>query len=234
MSDSNSREVTEAFQEILNYRFRDLRLLEEALTHKSFSNEQPENIPHNERLEFLGDAALDLVVSHFIFESFPAMPEGEMSRIRSEVVSERGLALVARHLGLGKFLWLGRGEERSGGREKDSLLANALEAVLGAVFCDGGFESVRRIALSRYEEPIRHAAESKEGIDYKTRLQELLQATSGRLPVYQLVRAEGPDHDRRYFVEVRFGDAVIGAGAGRSKKTAEQEAARQALLDFRG
>ena len=224
--------ATEVFQNRLDYRFRVPELLAEALTHKSFSYEQSESMPYNERLEFLGDAVLDLVVSHFIFENFADLPEGEMTRIRAEVVSERGLARIAHSMGLGIYLQLGRGEERSGGRSKESLLANAVEAVFGAVFQDGGYDATRSIVLPWFEKPIREALTAKQGIDHKTRLQELVQAREGRLPVYELVRAEGPDHDRRYFVTVRIDEEIAGEGQGRTKKAAEQQAARQALLNF--
>lgn len=225
------RECEGALQVTIGYRFRDPHLLREALTHKSFSNEQARrDIPHNERLEFLGDAVLDLVVSDLIFRSYPSLPEGELTRIRAEIVSERGLAEIARRIGIGGGLLLGRGEERSGGREKDSLIADALEAVLGAVFRDGGLEPVSEIVARLCLPAIEVAVRRKNGVDHKTRLQELLQGRCGRAPAYVLVDAEGPDHDRIYTVEVRFDGEAIGKGRGRTKKGAEQEAAREALL----
>jgi len=224
------RTCEESLEEKIGYRFSDTALLREALTHKSFSNEQHgRDVHHNERLEFLGDAVLDLVVSHALFRDFPALAEGELTRIRAEVVSEKGLAFIGRHLGLGDSLRLGRGEERSGGREKDSLIADALEALLGAVFCDGGFESARRMIEALCTAPIERSARRKAGIDYKTRLQELLQARQGRPPSYALTLAEGPDHQRVYTIEVCTEGETIGSGRGRTKKAAEQEAAREAL-----
>ncbi len=215
---------------LIGYHFHNRQLLQEALTHKSFSNEQPGRFcPHNERLEFLGDAVLDLVVSHRIFGDYPQVPEGEMTRIRAEVVSEKSLARVGRKLGLGECLRLGRGEARSGGRNKDSLIADAFEALLGAVFCDGGLEGARVLSESMLGRAIVRSARSKAGIDHKTRLQEILQAQGGRPPRYVLVKAEGPDHQRFYTVEVVADDRVVGQGRGKTKKAAEQEAARQAL-----
>jgi len=220
----------EDLEKKIGFRFADGGYLREALTHKSYSNEHPvETAPFNERLEFLGDAVLDLVVSDKVFRTFPELAEGELTRIRAEVVSEKSLAAVARSLGLGRCLRLGRGEQRSGGREKDSLLADALEALLGAVFCDGGLESVRPIVDRLFGEAIAFSARHKIGVDHKTRLQEVLQARHGCPPFYELVQAEGPDHQRVYTVAVLFEGECIGRGTGRTKKKAEQAAASQAL-----
>jgi len=224
------RYCEEVLQLRIDYHFSKPALLRESLTHKSFSNERPgESLSHNERLEFLGDAVLDLVVSHGIFRDFPALPEGELTRIRSEVVSEKGLSAIARELNLGSCLLLGRGEERSGGREKESLLADALEALLGAVFCDGGFDRACSVIVVLFGPAVALSASRKAGIDHKTRLQELLQARHGHPPVYVLTRTEGPDHQRLYTVEVRLDDRTIGRGQGRNKKGAEQAAACEAL-----
>lgn len=214
----------------IGYVFKDTALLQEALTHKSFSNEQlDKNVSHNERLEFLGDAVLDLVIGYYIYRVYPDLPEGEMTRIRSEVVSEKGLAAIARPLALGGHLRLGKGEARSGGQEKDSLISNAMEAVLGAVFCDGGFEKVQAVIEDLFAEPIKVSVSRKFGVDNKTRLQETLQAQHGQTPLYVLTQTEGPDHLRSYTVEVRFDGQAIGKGKGRTKKGAEQEAAGEAL-----
>jgi len=212
------------------YRFTDPALLRQALTHKSYSNEHSgESVPHNERLEFLGDAVLDLVISHRIFKDFPGFPEGELTRIRAELVSAPGLAAVARELMLGDCLLLGRGEERSGGREKESLIADAFEALLGAVFCDGGFTRVATVIDSLFAAAVASAANRKTGIDHKTRLQEILQGRYGQPPTYVLTGTKGPDHQRIYSVEVCIADRSIGSGQGRSKKLAEQAAACAAL-----
>lgn len=227
MIEANHLEILE---HRLGYVFRDRSRLAEALTHKSFANENPSLTgTHNERLEFLGDAVLDLAVSQYAFDHFPDLPEGELTRIRAEVVSEGSLAAIGRDLALGDSLRLGRGEERSGGRDKNSLLANTLEALLGAIFRDGGFEAACRVALDAMGAPIEQAARRKAGIDYKTRLQEQFQALHGRPPVYHLAGASGPDHERLYQVEVWFDDRVVGRGEGRTKKAAEQAAAREAL-----
>ena len=215
--------------ERIDYRFSDPVLLREALTHKSFSNEQAQPLADNERLEFLGDAVLGLAVGHFLFRHFFRISEGELSRIRAEVVNEPSLAAAARTLGIGECLLLGKGEERSGGRDKDSLIADGFEALLGAIFCDGGFEEARRIIEALLGESLHQAARRKTGLDYKTRLQEHLQARSGRPPEYVLALVEGPDHERMHSVEVRFEGNTIGRGRGRTKKGAEQEAAREAL-----
>lgn len=220
----------ESLEERIGYRFADAALLRESLTHKSFSNEQPGgSVPHNERLEFLGDAVLDLVVGHAVFEAFPSLAEGELTRVRAEVVSEKGLAAIGRQLELGPCLCLGRGEERSGGRDKDSLVADALEALMGAIFCDGGFEEARAVIGALCAGPIERSVRRKAGVDHKTRLQELLQARHGAPPVYVLTESEGPDHRRTYTVEVRFAGETIGCGQGRTKKAAEQKAAGEAL-----
>jgi ribonuclease III len=225
-----SRDCEEALQRRIDYFFDNSALLRESLTHKSFSNEHPgKSFPHNERLEFLGDAVLDLVVSRGIFRDFPALPEGELTRIRAEVVSESGLAAVARDLDLGNCLLLGRGEERSGGRDKESLVADALEALLGAIFCDGGFERVAAVIEALFGSAVAFSASRKTGIDHKTRLQEVLQARYGQPPTYVLIRTEGPDHQRLYTVEVCLAEQTIGVGQGRNKKAAEQAAAAEAL-----
>ena len=227
MSDPTREEF---LQETIGYRFADRGLLLEALTHKSYSNEQAEGVaPHSERLEFLGDAVLDLAISALAFNRFPDIAEGELTRVRAEVVSETGLARVARALDLGALLLLGRGEARSGGRDKDSLLADACEALLGAIFCDGGYAAASTVVEHLFGTVLAEAARSKTGVDHKTRLQELLQNRYGRPPRYHLLDTSGPDHQRTYRVEVRCGDASLGCGSGRSKKAAEQEAAREAL-----
>lgn len=222
-------------EKTIHYAFVDEALLQEALSHKSFSNEQSDRTaPDNERLEFLGDAVLGLVVSYYIFRCFPQLPEGELTRIRSEVVSEKGLAVISKAIELGDYIHLGKGEERSGGRCKSSLLANAMEALLGAVFCDGGFECVSQVIENLFSESIQRSARRKVGVDYKTRLQECLQAQFGDVPQYVLVGSEGPPHQRSYTVEAHFRGASIGQGQGHSKKSAEQAAAKQALVHIEG
>lgn len=220
----------QCLQDNLGYLFTDSSLLVEALTHKSYSNEQPgKPIACNERLEFLGDAVLDLVVSRYMFRRFPDAQEGELTRIRAEVVSEKGLSVIARSLQLGSFLHLGRGEERSGGRDKDSLMANALEALLGAVFCDGGFGPACDLVERLFAKPIAEAAQRKHGLDHKTHLQEITQSRYAQVPEYVLVCEAGPEHRRHYTVEVRLADKPLGQGQGSTKKKAEQAAALVAI-----
>jgi len=219
----------QTLEDILDYRFKNRTLLDIALTHRSFANEAQIPTDHNERLEYLGDVVLSLVVATALFKALPVMAEGEMTRVRSEVVSERSLAQVARRIGLGEHLKVGRGEDRTGGREKDSLLADTLEGVLGAVYVDSDFTAAERVISQLLHDEIAQSAEGKRGLDSKTSLQEFLQSQYGQLPSYELVRAEGPDHDRCYHVAVCLAEQMIGQGSGRSKKRAEQAAAYAAL-----
>ncbi len=220
-------------EENLNYRFQDRHLLCEALTHRSFANEQSSDslLPDNERLEFLGDAVLDLVVGNILHEDFPSCDEGEMTRIRSEVVAEPCLATLARDLDIGNALLLGRGEELSGGRSKSSLLADAFEALLGAVFKDGGLDAAITVIQPLFI-PLLRQAEKQSGLDYKSRLQELVQGRYRILPRYQLVAASGPDHEKVYLVDVYVDAQACGRGEGRTKKSAEQSAALAALMEL--
>lgn len=224
-------EFLDDLEQKIGYRFQDRHLPLQAMTHKSFSNEQVENtVAHNERLEFLGDAVLELAVSEKVFSQFPDIPEGGLTRIRSEVVSEKGLLTVARRLNLGDGLRLGKGEEKSGGRKKPSLLSDALEALLGAVFCDGGFAAACQVVEHLFADPIEQTAGSQYGTDHKTCLQEALQARFNQLPKYELIQVSGPDHQRIFKMEVRFKDELLGTGEGSSKKVAEQQAAAAALI----
>jgi len=214
----------------LGHSFQDKALLTEALTHRSFANEyQVENLPDNERLEFLGDAVLDLVTSEYLMATLPEAPEGQLTRIRAEVVSMPGLARIASSLDIGSAMLLGKGEERSGGREKSSLLADAVEALIGAVFTDGGFDAAKAVVLPLFV-PMLEEASKVEGQDFKSRLQEMLQASQRALPLYKVADAFGPDHERIFLVEVILDDTVISSGQGRTKKSAEQAAAELALV----
>ena len=217
-------------EESLGHPFQDKTLLTEALTHRSFANEyHTENLPDNERLEFLGDAVLDLVISEYLMVTLPGAPEGQLTRIRAEVVSMPGLARIAGALDVGSAMLLGKGEERSGGREKSSLLADAVEALIGAVFTDGGFDAARAVVLPLFV-PMLEEASKVEGQDFKSRLQEMLQASQRALPLYKVADASGPDHERIFLVEVILDDTVISSGQGRTKKSAEQAAAELALI----
>jgi ribonuclease-3 len=220
------------------YRFLNPALLTEALTHKSHVNEgKGSERKHNERLEFLGDAVLSLVISDYLAQRFPHLSEGALSKLKAKVVSEGSLAAAAKRLSLGARLKLGRGEELSKGREKASLLADALEAVIAAVYLDGGLEASRVFTLDVLGEELRRI-ESREAIpggeDYKTQFQEWCQKRYETLPRYVTVRESGPDHQKLFEVEVQVEGKVVGTGQGRSKKEAEQMAARQALEQAQG
>ncbi len=205
-------------------------LLLTALTHKSYLNEhREEGGTDSERLEFLGDAVVDLAISHRLMDRFPQASEGELSRLRALLVNEEGLARVARALGLGELLLLGRGEERTGGREKSSVLADALEAVLGAVYLARGLELVLELVDRHFGEALAGVAEGRNGADYKTRLQEEAQERLGSAPRYRVIAESGPDHDKTFEVEVVIGEEPYARAAGKSKKEAEQAAARGAL-----
>jgi ribonuclease III len=210
----------------LGHTFDDGAILAEALTHSSFASEHSA-VGHNERFEFLGDAVLQLAITEFLFAAYPDLPEGQMAKIRAASVSGAELAAVARRLDLGPHLRLGRGEEASGGREKDSILADAMEAVIAAIHLDAGYPVARRVVLDLWEERVRSRAAEPGRLDYKTRLQELL-AADQRRPEYE-VTGTGPDHDRVFTALVYVDGEEWGRGAGRSKKQAEQEAARSAL-----
>lgn len=224
----------EKLQEALRYRFSDPNLLVRALVHRSYVHESASSsLVDNETLEFLGDSVLGLAISHLLFERFPDYREGDLSRIRSSIVNERELAKQAQELGLGSCLLLGKGEELTGGRSKPSLLADTLEALLGAVYLDGGLGAVLGI-VARLFEPYFSAGHLEDPLrsldkDYKTQLQELTQARFRLTPTYSLVKEEGPDHDKRFLMEVVLGDKVIERGSGKTKKGAQQEAARRAL-----
>ncbi|MFO7577753.1 MAG: ribonuclease III [Pelovirga sp.] len=219
----------EQLEEKLGYVFADPLLPLQALTHKSFSNEQPSFVPHNERLEFLGDAVLELAISDLVYRRFPEIPEGGLTRIRAEVVCEKGLAEVARSLHLGQWLRLGRGEVLNAGQDKPSVLADALEALFGAVYRDGGFAAACRVIEGIFSLTVESMAKLRYGSDHKTCLQERLQARFNELPEYRLSQVEGPDHSRVFFMEVHFNNKLLGRGSGSSKKSAEQQAAAAAL-----
>ena len=214
-------------EEKLGYEFRDPALLENALTHSSCANESRGRLQSNERLEFLGDSILGMVVADHLYRNHPDLPEGELTRTRAALVCEDSLVEVAEALRLGEYLHLGKGEEAGGGRKRPSIQADAVEAVLAAVYLDGGIGSARKIVqqyiLCREVEGLTSPR------DYKTALQELVQRESGQVLKYRLTGEEGPDHDKRFFVEVDLNGSPVGAGSGRSKKEAEQMAAKAAI-----
>jgi ribonuclease-3 len=203
-------------------------LVEVALTHRSFAFEQADPPPHNERLEFLGDAILGAIVTDHIFRCYPDLAEGELARLRASVVNTGALAHMARELDLGPHIRLGRGEEASGGSDKPSLLADTFEALIGAAYIEQGLDAVRSFVLGIFTDLIGDIHESGGGFDPKTSLQEEIVKIDGELPTYRLA-SSGPEHDKRFIAHVYKGEQLLGVGRGRSKKEAEQEAAREAL-----
>lgn len=220
--------MTESLQAALGHVFADPDLLDGALVHRSYTAEHAE-VPDNERHEFLGDAVLQLVVTDFLFHHYPDMREGEMAKVRAACVNRVELAAVARKIGLGDHIALGVGEIASGGRAKDSILADAMEAVLSAVYLDAGLDASRRVILEHWTDLIRAKAQAPGRRDFKTRLQERL-AADGLRPDY-MVEDAGPDHAKVFRATVSVDGVVLGSGVGRSKKEAQQEAARQAMGD---
>ncbi|MCE5312284.1 MAG: ribonuclease III [Nitrospiraceae bacterium] len=218
----------------LGVSFRDRELLNEALTHKSFYHESREkNISYNERLEFLGDSVLGLVVAEYLFSINPQLSEARMSKIKSLVVKEASLHDIAEEISVGSCLRLGKGEESSGGRSKKSVLADAVEAIIGAVFLDAGFDAARKTVLHLLEEKILRAASKNEGTDHKSELQELSQELFGSLPVYRIAAQEGEEHEKIFTSEVIVNGELFGSGRGRSKKESEKAAAEAALKKLR-
>lgn len=216
----------ETLESKLGYRFKDRSLLENALTHSSYANEAHSPMGSNERLEFLGDSILGMVTADYLFQKHPDEPEGDLTRIRASLVCEESLVEVAEVLGLGAYLKLGKGEETGGGRERPSIRADAVEAVLAAVYLDGGLDEARKI-VQRFI--LDKETEKSESRDYKTALQELVQRTLGKTISYRLVEETGPDHCRSFVMEVWVDGRSQGRGQGRSKKEAEQMAAKAAI-----
>lgn len=225
----NHREVDCAgFYEEIGYKFKNKKLLIEALTHSSYANEMHDGTRCNERLEFLGDSVLSVVVSDYIYENCPDFPEGKLTKLRASLVCERSLYGYARQIRMGEFVRLSKGESRSGGADRPSILSDAFEAVIAAIYLDGGIENARKFIL-RFVVPDLKNARPIKFKDHKTALQEVIQKNPEEKLTYVLVRESGPDHDKHFVVEVHLNSNVIGKGGGRSKKDAEQEAARVAL-----
>lgn len=219
-------------EEKLEYKFSDISLLVTALTHSSYANERKKmGIECNERLEFLGDSVLGMVTAEFLFRNELGMPEGKMTRLRAELVCERSLAEAADELELGRHLLLGKGEDASGGRNRPSIKADAMEAVLAAMYLDGGIENAKKVIYKHILAKLDKVV--AENHDYKTELQEYLQRDGAKLIEYSVTGEKGPDHDKTFDAQVSVNGKVIGAGSGRSKKAAEQSAARSALENFR-
>ena len=215
-------------EEALGYRFHNITLLQNALTHSSYANEHwHDSLKSNERLEFLGDSILGMVVAEYLYKSFPDRPEGELTRMRADMVCEAALDRVAQELDLGRHLMLGHGEEQGGGRRRASILADAVESILAASYLDGGMEAARGL-IQRFV--LREVPVSRmRNVDYKTALQEQVQQKKNQVLTYVLTGEQGPDHDKEFFVDVHLNNQKVGSGKGSSKKRAEQDAARDAL-----
>ncbi len=225
------RDFLDALEEKLGHRFSESRRLMEALTHRSWAHEQPDRtLRSNDRLEFLGDAVLELAISHLLFKRFPELTEGGLTKFRSALVNRNSLAQKARSLGLGEVVLLGKGEEKTRSRLKPSILADTFEAVLGALYMDGGFGAAISLVERIFSRELTQEPESVLGGDFKTLLQERTHTLYGRPPSYRLEAEEGPDHHKSFVMFVMVEGSVLGVGRGTSKKEAQQEAAREALL----
>jgi ribonuclease-3 len=233
MMDEQRMQRLGELEESLGYRFTDIGLLENALTHRSFVNENPAvSTNDNERLEFLGDAVLELTITDMLMQKFPDYAEGQLSKLRASVVNEQPLAELARRFRLGEFLLLGRGEESSGGRTKVSLLANAFESIIAAMFLDAGFDRTAAFIGTLFAPLMGEGAATAVYRDYKTTVQEVCQIRFRDVPRYVLISETGPDHDKRFETSLVIGEQAIATGTGRNKKEAEQQAAKSALEAF--
>lgn len=230
MIHKNRKQQLDEFQNLIGYSFKDINLLNIALTHSSYANEmKAKNVIHNERLEFLGDSILSLAISDYIFHQYKHLPEGDLTKARANVVCEASLAIKAKDLNVGNYLFLGKGEENTGGRQRGSILADAFEAIIGALYLDGGFRAARDFVLSNLSDFVSLAVKGHLFKDYKTQLQELLQSKSNGKILYQVAREEGPDHAKTFSIEVYLDSRLLGFGQGKSKKEAEQSAAQDAI-----
>ncbi len=216
------------FENIISYNFKNKQYILEALTHSSYSNEN-KSYAFNERLEFLGDSVLGIVISDYLFKNETELPEGELTKLRANIVCEESLSEVSKKIELGTHMLLGKGEEATGGRERVSILADAVEAVIAAIYLDGGIENARKFVLTQMDEIIQDSIKGRIFRDYKTHLQEVIQSQGESNIIYDLVEEIGPDHNKRFVMQVKLNDEVLGTGEGKSKKEAEQSAAKQAL-----
>jgi len=223
--------LLEDLESTIGYQFNDSNLLRQAMTHSSFSNEHRLNrLTSNERLEFLGDAVLEIVTSDFLFSKYPKLPEGDLTKIRASIVCEQTLAFCTRKIELGKYLLLGKGEDLTGGRDRNSIVSDAMEALIGAIYLDGGFANAKEFIYKFILSDIEH---KQLFYDSKTILQEIVQSDYKEELIYQLIKEEGPDHNKKFIVEAKIGDEIVGHGIGRTKKAAEQEAAYSAIVKLR-
>ncbi len=224
-------ESLKEFQKKTGYTFRQEGLLRQALTHSSYANEKHlKKLSDNERLEFLGDAVLEIITSEYLYHAHRDLPEGELTKMRASIVCEQTLAFCTRKLDLGKYLFLGKGENQTGGRQRKSILSDAFEAVIGAIYLDGGFANAKEFIHRYVLDDLEHM---QLFYDSKTILQEIVQAEYNGELEYYMVAQEGPDHDKRFIMEAKIGDKTLGRGEGHTKKAAEQEAAYQAILKLK-
>ena len=218
------------FEKTIDYKFKNKKLLERALTHSSYNREKNTRHQDNERLEFLGDAFFDAIISAELSKKMEDSTEGRLTKTRALIVCEDSLAGVARKIGVGRHILMGHGEELTGGRERNSTLADAMEAVIGAIYLDGGYKAARDFVLRKFDDIINEAVEGRLFSDYKSEIQEVLQKSGHNKPiVYEIDREEGPDHDKTFFVHLSYNGRILGKGKGKSKKEAEQSAAKTAL-----
>ena len=233
-ADAERKKELQIFEKHAGIRFRKIDFLNLAFSHRSYSNETASNIDNNEKLEFLGDSVLGLVVSDYLFRIMPDKPEGDLARIKSFVVSEESLAGIAKNIKVDNFILIGKGEEYSGGRSKKAILADCMEAIIGAYYLDSGFKSVQTFILKYLIPEINKVLENKHRKDYKTLLQEYVQKQYKSYPRYNLVKKTGPDHDRTFWIEVKVKNESYGPGKGKNKKEAEQQAAGIAYKELTG
>lgn len=229
LDDIISKNISD-FENEIGYTFNDKIYIQIALTHSSFANEHKE-FKFNERLEFLGDSVLGLVVSDYLFNKRRDLPEGKLTKLRANVVCEESLSAVARKLNIGKYLFLGKGEKYTGGRNRDSILADATEAIIAAIYLDGGFEKAKEFILFNLGDTLNKTIDGNIFRDYKTILQEIIQSKNGKLS-YKLLEERGPDHDKEFEMQVKSGNKVLGVGKGKNKKEAEKNAAKAALKNM--
>lgn len=230
LNKKHRNEQLKALSDKLEYRFKNIGLLNEALTHSSYANENKKRrIKYNERLEFLGDAVLSIVISDYLYNTLSTFQEGELTKIRASIVCEPSLANCSLSMNIGQYLLLGKGEDTTGGRERVSILADTFEAIIGAIYLDGGLAEAKKFILRRLRTTIEGAIEGRVFQDYKTHLQEIIQSANAEKIMYEVVDEEGPDHNKVFYVHVKVGEKVAGKGSGKSKKEAEQNAAKEAL-----
>ncbi len=226
---SENNNIT-VLEERINYIFSDKTTVLTALTHSSYANEKKaKRLKYNERIEFLGDSVLSLIISEHLYRKYPDLPEGELTVTRSKIVCETSLSKCAADIGLGELLLLGKGEELSGGRSKSSILSDAYEALIGAIYIDGGFDTAKNFILKNMDDVIKNSMQGKLFYDYKTQLQEKIQQKGEQLIVYEVIDEKGPDHNKTFITQVKINNVIFGQGSGRSKKESEQNAAKDAL-----